>query len=306
MNLNEIQPLNDEIFPTGTDILWQYGKSLSSVEVPGWNGFMENATRDEFYQRSKIICLPFIINPPTQYDTIYSALRLAVDKCRASDQKTCFVTFDQPLYIKAQDIVRNCNDPALKNVVLRLGGFHLLMSYMGTLGTIMAGSGLKELLSTVYAENSIEKMMNGHAYSRAVRAHNLVHLVLGKLIWETVQLTEDEKNMMENVLIDLETCIVLTIEENEEFEIINRKFREAMHNLESHGPTAKLWMQYFRMVTLIKQFIEAERRGNWHFHLACVQKFFALLSCCRTFFLRKMRSSISARYVSFRNQNGSS
>jgi hypothetical protein len=33
-------------------------------------------------------------------------------------------------------------------VVVRLGGFHPLMSFMGCIGAIMAGSGLKALLMT--------------------------------------------------------------------------------------------------------------------------------------------------------------
>lgn len=53
-------------------------------------------------------------------------------------------------------------------------------------------------------------------------------------------MTADEKNIIENLLIDLVTYVVLTIDENEEFEIINRKLREAIHNLEIHGSTAKL------------------------------------------------------------------
>ena len=46
------------------------------------------------------------------------------------------------------------------SVVVRLGNFHLMMSFMGYL---MGGSGLKELWSIIYAFESIEKMLNGHA-----------------------------------------------------------------------------------------------------------------------------------------------
>lgn len=60
--------------------------------------------------------------------------------------KTCFITFDQPLYIKARDIVgANIFDQTL--IVVRLGGFHLFMSFLGCIGEIMGGSGLKEVLS---------------------------------------------------------------------------------------------------------------------------------------------------------------
>lgn len=77
-----------------------------------------------------------------------------------------------------------------------LGGFHLLMSFMGAIGYIMAGSGLKELWSTIYATNSIEKMMTGHAYSRAVRAHFLTQLCLGIIILDELNLPDAKKKML--------------------------------------------------------------------------------------------------------------
>lgn len=52
-----------------------------------------------------------------------------------------------------------------------VGGFHCVMSCMGCIGYLMSGSGLKELLPTIYAEHSTEKMLTGHAYARAIRAH---------------------------------------------------------------------------------------------------------------------------------------
>lgn len=45
------------------------------------------------------------------------------------------------------------------------------MSFFRAIGYIMQGSGLKEVLSDIYAPKSLEKMLNGHAYARAVRAH---------------------------------------------------------------------------------------------------------------------------------------
>lgn len=33
-----------------------------------------------------------------------------------------------------------------------------------------------------------------------------------------------------------------------------------------------MWVEYFRMVTLVKHFIETERSGNWNLHLDTIQK----------------------------------
>jgi len=43
-----------------------------------------------------------------------------------------------------------------------------------------------------------------------------------------------------------------------------------MCETESKGPTAKLWIQYMRMVNLAKEFVFAERTGNFELHLKCI------------------------------------
>lgn len=121
------------------------------------------------YQKTQISVLLFVNLPPSSPDCIYSVLIFAPQECKKLNQKTFFVTFDQPLYTKARNIVESSNlNP---QIVVRLGGFHLLMSFMGSIGYIMAGSGLRKLWNTIYAANSIDKMITGYAYSRAVRAH---------------------------------------------------------------------------------------------------------------------------------------
>ena len=55
---------------------------------------------------------------------IYSFLCFAADQSKVAGQP-CMVTFDQPLFLKACDIVANAaENSALANVIVRLGGFH--------------------------------------------------------------------------------------------------------------------------------------------------------------------------------------
>jgi hypothetical protein len=68
-------------------------------------------------------------------------------------KKTCFVTFDQTLFFKARDIVEGGQHSELSCVVVRLGEFHLLISFMGCIGAIMAGSCLKALFMTIYTDH---------------------------------------------------------------------------------------------------------------------------------------------------------
>ncbi|KAE8745966.1 hypothetical protein FOCC_FOCC007328, partial [Frankliniella occidentalis] len=94
---------------------------------------------------SAFLPLPFILMPASQPPALYTALRYARKRCDNCKQKTCVVTLDLPLFLKAIDI--------LPFVVVRLGGSHVLMSFMGAVGALMGGSGLTDLWKEVYAIN---------------------------------------------------------------------------------------------------------------------------------------------------------
>jgi hypothetical protein len=90
-------------------------------------------------------------------------------------KKTPIVTFDQPLYWKAMMIIANSDDSSpIRQIVLKLGGFHTLMSFIGCIGQLMEGLGLQDLLNLVYATNTVPHMLSGKAISRAIRGLFLV------------------------------------------------------------------------------------------------------------------------------------
>ena len=138
-------PIEHEVATTVAellDVLWISGHTIQATPRPSWAWFMQSAMQNtETYDVSEITTLPFINMDPSDCSTIYTALCYARAQCDKAGQKTCFVTFDQPLYIKATEIVRS--SPELAYVVVRLGGFHLLMSLMGAIGYIMSGRALR-------------------------------------------------------------------------------------------------------------------------------------------------------------------
>ena len=75
--------------------------------------------------------------------------------------------------MKAQHIARPSTS-RIKNIVLRIGGFYMEMSFLDSIGHIMTETGLKVLFSVVYAENTVPHMLNGKVIARAIRAHILV------------------------------------------------------------------------------------------------------------------------------------
>lgn len=257
-----------ELLPS--DFTWIFGKWKGAI-IPGWNGFMEEKTASRPFSKSQTLYLPFINAPASSYSTIYTALLTAARKCKSMKQDICCVTFDQPLYFKAREIISSSPaDHELSTVVVRLGGFHLLMSFLGAIGYIMDGSGLQDAFSIVYAQASTEKMLAGHAYSRAVRAHTLCNLALGHILLTRMEISEEETTALLRVLDS--TSLDCDYETNPTLASIYQKFKNTLEEVEKGGATAKLWVQYFNLTTLMKQFIHAERSGNWELHLSCIKK----------------------------------
>ncbi|CAH3022720.1 unnamed protein product, partial [Porites evermanni] len=272
---------------------------------PNWSGLMQTISKGSHPGKSSVTFLPMIDMDPTNMSCIYSTLKFVEAQCKRQ-HTTPIITFDQPLWWKAQLIVESePPDSELRSIILRLGGFHAEMSFLGCIGSIMSGSGIEELLECVYASNTVGHMLSGKAVQRAFRGHLLVENALNAI------LTADAFNL------SLPKADVLNVEETEPVKgkdpsqnvpapgsvVIQREVPDLIHKavelyerlmagdigiaeiysdslldtakervdikkkeLANH-PTARLWLQYMDMVALLRQFIEAERTGNWELHL---------------------------------------
>ena len=80
---------------------------------------------------AKVCMLPIIDLKPSDESCICPTLPHVIQQMsRLNKQAVACVTFDQPLYIKAVDTATADN----LNVVCRVGGFHILMNFLGASG----------------------------------------------------------------------------------------------------------------------------------------------------------------------------
>jgi hypothetical protein len=77
------------------------------------------------------------------------------------------ITADQQLYIVVINIMWDSPDQ-YGRFCLRLGGMHLLMSYVGCIGTLMTGSGTEEVLSSTFG--GVPKVLSGKKFHGNVHA----------------------------------------------------------------------------------------------------------------------------------------
>ncbi|XP_034250200.1 uncharacterized protein LOC117650724 [Thrips palmi] len=234
------------------DMLWLAGQFIGLAETPpGWSGFMTMLTENlQNYEVSSVLPLPFLNLPPSKPTTIYSVLRYSAEDAAKRNQH-CLVTFDQPLYVKAVDLVlaEEPNGP-LKAVTPREGGFHMFVSYMGAVGHTMAGSGLEELWQTVYGKCAVSHMISGHAYSRAWRAHSLTQQAIATLLLEDETLgeramhTDDIKELCSVYQQALDKQ--LNPEDSGAVQKLVTTMEEKLSTAAERGRTGRLWVQYFK------------------------------------------------------------
>ena len=149
------------------DLLWHTSWFLSSTEEPqsgldSYNAQQQNCHKEG--SQSSIRFLPII--DPSNESCIYSTLLFVISQAKKLEVHTPCVTFDRPLWLKAFNIVHAEN----LQIICRLGGFYTLMSFLGSIGTLMKGPGLEDLFAEVYAENSVTHMISGKAIAKATRA----------------------------------------------------------------------------------------------------------------------------------------
>jgi hypothetical protein len=271
------------------DVLWQVGCFVKGFDGkhPSWTSFMHDLSAAEsgvsnFVNVTDFRMCPILDLNPNDMTCIYSTLLYIIERCKILGVTTPCVTFDQPLWLKAVEVTVEHN----LNIVCRLGPFHMMMSYLGSLGSVMLGSGLTEVLQTCFGPNTVGHMMSGKAVSKAVRGHFLVDgsltilllkIVTSKDFCETncsellafCSITSDDVTEIENMYIDVTNGnkSFTDVACCQAFQRLQQAKQKLQDFLAYTSRTAKLWLQYIQCVKLLKLFIRAERTSDWHLHL---------------------------------------
>ena len=215
----------------------------SNDNCPEFNGFNTSIAREHgqaLKPKTQAVYLPLIDMLPSDPDTMMTALQEAKRLTNERGQKKVVFTCDQQLYKVAAD-VKWAYPNDFSDVILRLGGMHMLMSSVGAIGSLMAGSGLSEILSSTFA--GVSKMLTGKKFTQNVRAMRLVSEELLRNI-----INRGDVMSMEDLLAHLDAAA--------------RKSK-----------TSKLWVDCFiKPVFLMMLYVRAERESDWPLHLVAVKR----------------------------------
>ena len=158
------------------------------------------------------------------------------------------------------------------------------MSFLGSVGVIMKGSGLEDLLSVVYAENSVMYMLSGKVVSRAIRRHLLVKSSLMSLLLEMIK----EKANIDFGKLDefydraldgnLDEKSLHKLSETSVYKKVTDGLATVKAELSDQSRTSQLWLLYMHYIHLMKAFIFAERQSKWELYLDVVSEMLDLFA----------------------------
>ena len=208
--------------------------------TPEYSGFNTRNVRDNGILKSRktlTVYTPLIDQKPSDHTTIFTAMVETRRITNETGQKHTILTCDQQLYKIMVDILWVYPDE-FPNFIPRLGGMHLLMSFVGCIGTLMTNTGLEEILDKSFA--GVKKMLSGKKFPMNIRALRMV-----------------VEELLRNVIKDMSDSTDLS---------------SYLEEVSKRSLTAKHWIDNLvKPLFLCLQFIRAEREGEWLLHLSAVR-----------------------------------
>ena len=164
-----------------------------------------------------------------------TALTRAQQLTHETGQEFVVFTFYLQLYRVALHVIWVYPD-RLPNVIMRLGGMHSLVSFVGSVATLMVESGLAEVMSAVFG--GVPKMLTGKRFPQNVRA---MRMVAEEILRQVMQSTPV-------------SC--------------KEEFMKVLEDLAGRCTTTKLWVDMLtKPIFITMMFIRAEREGDWLLYL---------------------------------------
>ena len=212
---------------------------ISIPNTPEFGGYNTCRSREQGHAskpQTKTVYLPLIDMAPAEPTTMLTAMVEAQQLTNSTGQVYTIFTNDQQLYRIVVHITWVYNELFL-NFIPRLGGMHTLMSFLGSIGTLMADTGLEPIMNAAFG--GVPKMLTYPQNSRALR------IVVEELLRGIITSTE---------------CQTYS------------QLMDVLEDQAAQSRTTKLWVDnLIKPVLIVMLFIRAEREADWPLHLLATQ-----------------------------------
>ena len=153
----------------------------SNQTIPFWTGFNHKltSTKQSF---TAVSFAPVIDSKPADMATVYTTMKRCQEMTASLGQIHPIQTMDQQLYAIAQQVKWQLPEE-FQSHVLRLGGFHTVCCFIASVGKLWGDAELRDLLvdADVFAASTVDQMLAGKQFHRAVRGLTLTYEVFMEL-----------------------------------------------------------------------------------------------------------------------------
>ena len=153
-------------------------KDPSEQKVPAWSAFRQLTTPIN-PPGVNVGYLPAITLPPTQMNVILSVMNRTMQYMTELELDSIFLEVDQAIYNKVLQVLfkfKQEGSTLYDKLIVRMGGFHVVICLLRTIYSRFNGSGIVELLSEAGAgsEGTIKAALNGANVKQGVRYYKLL------------------------------------------------------------------------------------------------------------------------------------
>lgn len=252
--------------------------------VSSWTGFNITIRSDITVNQDNVSYLPTISAPATDMSTVNEVLEQTLRIMQALQLNWIVCVFDQALYAKAVEIL--WKHDKFNSIIIRMGDFHTICNILSIIGKRFQDAGLRDLCveAGVIAEGSVNGVMEGRKYNRAVRLHKLVYEALLRLAWKgflqwleehharDIHHLEETLKSIASFHDSISQGALQELLENESCGRTLKLFEVYMESLRDADSLSAFWMSYLDMAEIMLCLIRASREGNWMLHLAAIRK----------------------------------
>ena len=251
--------------------------------IPSWVG-MKSMLSSADIPEMHVGFLPFIPNPVTEYSTVYTSMLNFKKLTKQFNQDALPVFCDEGVFRILVDIYLQRKDE-FHMLIPMLGAFHTAKCVEHCIGKYIQGCGIEESLrqTKVLGVNVVDAVLNGINYTRSFKGFLILSNAIEILKWEAslkvtdinqfdgfpeaiknLQLAFSSKNVEESK-IAYDICV-------RRCEIIKQEFEKFSQSCNQKSEMCKHWNGMLKLISLLKDFVAADREGNWEAHLHTIQR----------------------------------
>ncbi len=172
---NEFLKRQEACIKLAQDLDFEFLRDIATENfVPEYNGYMTERCRERgvaIQPMSVVEYQPLINAKPSDPSTVLTSMLQAKQVADTHAQKYVVMTGDLQIYRVMVQITWDDLE-IFSSFFLRLGGMHLLMSFVGCMGTLLEDTGIEDIIDVAFSGRS--KIMSGKKFPDCIKAFSMV------------------------------------------------------------------------------------------------------------------------------------